>query len=738
MNSAATETIDRAASAEGAQFSMHTVLVALRCWWHLAFPLGLVLAAGSAACACYLSTPKYTATVWLLIRERPLILIKDSLVDETKKFVENQVELIRSPPVLQPVVNDPAVASAPELARELDPAGYLRNKLQVRPVGKSDYFQIAFTSQSPEKAAIVVNRVGKEYYDHQGRHESKTTSRTIELLQEQQLARQQSVRQLRTTLQEYSKQIYGKDAFAVLQEKGTIANPYAELEQRLIGAQVERETLAARIKAEKELLERESFEPSPLDVASQIEMVPKVQDFRRRIDLTRAKLAEHKDKSVDVTRNTMYQETQKQLKEDENELDKLLSELRTVASRDLERFARQKRENVVAEMEAQLRSLDVSVQVWSDRVKDKRGVQKEIAVDTLQYELAKTDYERASGLLDAISTRILTMQVEQRAPERVEIFQSATTPSRPDEAVPYKKMAMAAIVAFCVPFGLALGVELLYRRVTNRQELETTGRIAVVAEVTTLPARVISRKDGDRVNRGVRLFEESVDGLRTYLSLVHSTRGAKLLAVTSAVSGEGKTSIAAQLAQSIASATGRPTLLIDGDMRSPDLHKVFEVERSPGLCEVLKGECAIDEAIDTTFSETLHLLTAGSLDCSPHRILGAMAMQELLLQLRNKFENIILDTPPLLAASEALVMASLCDSAIICVRRDYSRLDQVTNAFARLKSAGVKTAGAVLTGVPLYHYAYHYGTYPREAHLSDALTEPAPLVSDAPGSVTHG
>jgi tyrosine-protein kinase Etk/Wzc len=165
------------------------------------------------------------------------------------------------------------------------------------------------------------------------------------------------------------------------------------------------------------------------------------------------------------------------------------------------------------------------------------------------------------------------------------------------------------------------------------------------------------------------------------------------------------------LAVSIASATGRPTLLIDGDMRSPDVHRIFDVDRGPGLSEVLQDECPVEEAIETGFSETLHLLTAGDLNISPHRVLGNNRFGALLKELGGMYDHIIIDTPPILAASEALLMASAADAAILCVRRDFSRLDQVGDAYARLMTAGVKTAGAVLNGIPARHYAYRYGSY---------------------------
>jgi tyrosine-protein kinase Etk/Wzc len=130
----------------------------------------------------------------------------------------------------------------------------------------------------------------------------------------------------------------------------------------------------------------------------------------------------------------------------------------------------------------------------------------------------------------------------------------------------------------------------------------------------------------------------------------------------------------------------------------------------------LKDECPAEEAIETSFSDTLHLLTAGNLDISPHRILGNGKFAELIVALREMYDTIIIDTPPILPASESLLMASTADAAVLCVRRDFSRVDQVAEAFARLRSAGVKTAGAVLNGVPAFHYAYRYGSYYYNRH----------------------
>jgi tyrosine-protein kinase Etk/Wzc len=146
-------------------------------------------------------------------------------------------------------------------------------------------------------------------------------------------------------------------------------------------------------------------------------------------------------------------------------------------------------------------------------------------------------------------------------------------------------------------------------------------------------------------------------------------------------------------------------------MRAPDIHRIFGIASHPGLCELLQGDCSIDDVIGATDDQTLHILTAGELDCSPHRLVGSNAFGLLVEKFRQTYDYIVIDTPPILAASESLLIASAADAAIVCVRRDFSRVDQVVEAYSRLQSAGVNTAGAVLNGVPMQTYAYRYGSY---------------------------
>jgi len=288
-------------------------------------------------------------------------------------------------------------------------------------------------------------------------------------------------------------------------------------------------------------------------------------------------------------------------------------------------------------------------------------------------------------------------------------------------------MGMAGAAAFCLPFAVAIAFELLQRRVSSRHQLEAGGRFRVVAEVTALPRRLQSRPSSAGViNRELQLFEESIDGLRTHLLLADGLAEMRTIAVTSAISREGKTSVAIQLALSLARSCDAPTLLIDGDLRSPEIHSTFEIERSPGLAELLQGACSQREAIETEYGPALHVLSAEKLGTVPHKLLGGEAFPQLLEDLKTRYRYIVIDTPPILPASEALMIARNADACVLCARRDYSRIDQVAEAQVRLRSAGARVAGTVLNGIAPHTYAYRYGSYYYEKPFENDV----PLIGD--------
>jgi polysaccharide biosynthesis transport protein len=167
--------------------------------------------------------------------------------------------------------------------------------------------------------------------------------------------------------------------------------------------------------------------------------------------------------------------------------------------------------------------------------------------------------------------------------------------------------------------------------------------------------------------------------------------------VTSAGVGEGKTSLASQLAASLARGW-RKTLLIDGDIRRPAAHTLFKALLEPGLCEVLRNEAGTEEAIKPTSLSRLWFLPAGHCDAHAIQALAQESVQAMFDKLKEQFEFIIVDSSPVLPVADALSLGQQVDGVLYAVLRDVSRLPALKAAQMRLENLSVRTLGAVLIG----------------------------------------
>lgn len=710
-----------AAPQSGFHLNPHTVWIAVRYWWKIATPVAILLAAAAAIAICYLNKPRYTAETWLLIKEKQDVILR-SLELDSRKFIENQLEIIRSPRLLTPLTSNPDIVSIPEFAGEEDLVLAIARSLKIAPRGKSDIYVLSFASVSPEKAELLVKEVTKAYLDFRRQTESEKDTNIVSLLEEQRVARYKEMTELRQNVRELSMQITGIDPF-----RGNVGNvkddassqndnQLSAMKTELVREGLELNYLAAEIKAEEEMQANAVFELSEADISKYVDQHPRYAILVAKRDRGQEKEAEFRKTGVNLEANPSYKQLVAELVATEQDMETTRQELVVQARESLERQFALARADRLGKMRREYASNQLKFKVLDDTFKHEmesvKKTAKQYTGDTLELEFRKAKLDQISIIHDEISARILAITTEQRAPNRVEIFKTASLPIRPDELLPWKKLLPGCAVAFALPFTLVVAWEHLFRRVSSRTQFESANEISVIGEVTSLPTRKRSLASADlSVSRDVLLYEESVDGLRTYLSLVESLHDMRVLAVTSAISREGKTSLASQLAVSIARATGEPTLLVDGDMRAPDIHWIFGTDLGPGLVEVLSGECTLDEAIETSFSDKLHILTAGKLTSNPHGLLGSGEFAALVEKLLTAYRHIIVDTPPVLPASEALVMARAADAAVVCVRRDFSRMDQVQDACRRMAGAGVNTIGAVINGIPVQQYASRYGSY---------------------------
>jgi capsular exopolysaccharide synthesis family protein len=250
---------------------------------------------------------------------------------------------------------------------------------------------------------------------------------------------------------------------------------------------------------------------------------------------------------------------------------------------------------------------------------------------------------------------------------------------------------LAGFVLTCM--GIAY-VEFRNRKLNGPEDMDEGLGIRVVGILPGLS----SRKALDPNHPIVAQLTESIDGVRTILMHDSSSKRRQVVLVTSAATMEGRTTVASQLAASLARA-GRRTLLIDGDLRRPALHALFDAPLEDGLCEVLRAEVDVADVIRPTHAEGLWLLTAGYCDVDAIHALATEQMQPVFDKLRAEYDFIIIDGAPILGMSDALIFGQYSDGAILSVRRDHSQMPKINHAADLLRGVGIRIIGAVVNGV---------------------------------------
>ena len=205
------------------------------------------------------------------------------------------------------------------------------------------------------------------------------------------------------------------------------------------------------------------------------------------------------------------------------------------------------------------------------------------------------------------------------------------------------------------------------------------------------------------------IVAESYRTLRTNIQYSSFDKEYKIIVVTSSDPGEGKSTTAGNLALSMAQ-DDKKVILIDCDLRKPSLHKKFKISNLVGLSDVMIGKTDLVKAVHK-HNKNLVLLTSGKIPPNPSEMLSSKTMGNLLETLKENFDYIILDTPPVQAVTDAQILSTKADGTILVVRAERTRRESVQNAVNLLKKVNANIIGTVLNGLDegRNKYYYYYG-----------------------------
>ena len=248
------------------------------------------------------------------------------------------------------------------------------------------------------------------------------------------------------------------------------------------------------------------------------------------------------------------------------------------------------------------------------------------------------------------------------------------------------------------------------------------GEQKVMKDGQMVPLRLITHhKPSDPISEAYR-------SLRTAIQYSRIDKPIKVLLVVSALPKEGKSTTTANVGITMAKA-GLKTLIVDGDLRRPVLHRLFNTDRKPGLMEYLKGEIDLNTAVRKTFVENLFLLPTGSLPPNPAEVLGSNTMKATLEILKASFDFVVFDSPPVVAVTDGVVLSKLTDGVVFVTLANRTELDVLEKAYSTLKQVKADILGFVLNEFDVtkaygayyrYYRYYHYYGHTEEGRSSSS------------------
>ncbi len=326
-----------------------------------------------------------------------------------------------------------------------------------------------------------------------------------------------------------------------------------------------------------------------------------------------------------------------------------------------------------------------------------------------------------------VSAEVYTLLLQKREEARIakastissiNVIDPAITPATPLRPNKRKNLMLGLLVGLMLGAGLGFFQEYLDDTIKDAEGARREFSAPVLAIIPFIPHR-----NGDSAEEhGLSLIAqrepkssvaEAFRGLRTSLHFSAINREKKLLIFTSAFAGEGKTTIAANLAATLVQ-TGARTLLIDCDLRRPNLHEFFKHAKAPGLTEVLAGDASFESVLRDTGLAGLDFVSAGTTPPNPAELLGSGRMAELLLRLKGAYDHILLDAPPVLAVTDAPLLTIRCDMALIVMETERVPVKAGRRMAEMLANVSAPVAGVIVndkSGRSLERYGYYRDGY---------------------------
>jgi succinoglycan biosynthesis transport protein ExoP len=691
-------------------------------WLILSFTLAVVTI---VSISTFRTKPVYMATARIEIdRENTSILPFPGsdpydLVMDMDNYIETQSKIVTSETLALQTIRNAGLATHPDFApggvpSEAVATGSLANQtrppelsaflgsLAVKRVPNSRLLDVTFESTSPQLAAQTLNKHLENFIDqnYRGRYDAMTQASKW-------LADQLDELKIKVQNSEDARIAYErKNQIWTVDDKQNITTQrFADLNKDLSEAQSDRMKKEALVQYAK---------------SGNMDAVPQLQNDVNLTDLSK--------KRTDVS--TQYTEALNQYGPNFPKVQRLQAEMKGI-----DQLIEAEKKNVVDRMESDYRAASHLEELRTKAMENQKAEVNAMAEKMVQYNILKREAEANKALYEGLLTKLKEAGIsEGLKSSNIRVVDPAMIPSTPVRPSKSRNIALAFLVGIVGGVGLALMREYLNNTVKTPDDVETLVRLPSLAVV---PAFRGEDSDGKRhgylkgpssngAEKRIELvaqhlpksqMSEAFRALRTALLLSQAGHPPQVILVTSALPREGKTTAAANLAVTLAQ-LGDSTLLIDADLRKPGVGRLLNLTsgKYAGLSSYLAGVSSLDlVVVPHPLIPNLAAIPTGPLPPNPADLLSSHKMADAITELRGKYKFIVIDSPPVMVATDAVILSVQTDGVLLVVRSGETPKAAFVRTRELLATVKCNLLGVVLnavdSGAPDYYYSYKYYPY---------------------------
>jgi capsular exopolysaccharide synthesis family protein len=577
----------------------------------------------------------------------------------------------------------PAQDEAPKVDETSDESALVSaflSRVAVEPVRGSRLVDITFQSSDPNFAALAANTLVDEYVDQNLQVKLRTTQNMLEWLDNELVNQQKKVEESERAMAEYRDK---QNALSLDDKQNIVLSRLNQLNDTVIRAKTNRVQKEALYNQVRSIPPGTSPETMPI-IAANLQ-IQAIKTHLVELQRDRVRLSErYGEKHPEIVKiNNALQDTQRQL---ELETAKALQQI--------------KNEYETAVLEEQ---------TFSRNLEGAKGDAADLNRKGINYGVMEREAKSNRQVYEALLQREKELRVSSNSrSNNVRVVDHAEVPKGPITPGGRRTWLMSITVGLVLAVGVAFGLDYMNDTIKTPEDVSRRLKLPFLGLVPSVrgdkhPVLASSHVPHD--------FSEAFRALRTSLISKYPGEGTKILVVTSAQPLEGKTTTACNIAMALAYGGAR-VLLIDGDMRRPGMHRPLRLANERGLSQVLLGQARVRDVIQRTVDPNLLAITAGRIPPNPSELLGSERMRTLLTNLAHgPFDWIIIDTPPVLAVTDAVILAPLVSGVTFVVGAEMTRRRLAERALETIISSQPKFAAVVLNKVDFARNKYYYSRY---------------------------